>query len=224
MLKRLLAMAGLLLPRALLGALMLYSDGCVPEKGTGNEPAVRPAKPNTDRQLISFLGQRRTKVREVFGEPRYAESRKNWEAMGKDIPSRLPSRGWSEEEYYSSGVVGTYDEERLVSWWVPSWAAYSPWSGGDPGHYQGWQVPAGPIIEDVCLADSRQAVRKKLGNPTRIADDPIMRDVEVTYYWRRQTYTIAINFLRRPYSLDRLNPRIVAPRDALATIRISLNE
>ncbi len=78
-----------------------------------------------------------------------------------------------------------------------------------------------------CPPRDKQTVLHKLGIPTKIEDDPIQSQVNVgepvtwpaesRYYWKRQNYTIQVDFLRQAQLIDS-NKNIVAPKDSVTAV------
>jgi hypothetical protein len=122
------------------------------------------------------------------------------------------------EWYYSSGIIGTFDRDRLTAIEL---FAY------DAG-YSGLLVYSGSVVNDVKLTDSKQTVLRKLGRPTKIESDEVEGDPDVAavfpaesrYYWRYKDYLIEATFLNEAQSVDKEH-HIIFPKDMLTKIFVS---
>ncbi|MBZ5537771.1 MAG: hypothetical protein LAO31_17590 [Acidobacteriia bacterium] len=149
------------------------------------------------------LGQSVEEVRQTLGSPndKYSPYK-----IARDIDPQLiellslsPSN--TVEIYYSSGILCMYEGKVLYR------ITLNPISD-----YQGFLVYSGEIINGVRLTDSKDMILRKLGNPTKVEDDPIEtgNDLNVPavwpahsrYYWRKRNYTIEVDLLRQAQSID----------------------
>lgn len=118
--------------------------------------------------------------------------------------------------YYSSGVVGSFNDDRLSEITLFTFC-----------DYKGFLVYTGSIVHGVTLADSKSQVLQKLGKPVKIENDPI-RDgdgskpnvpvvwpSEGRYYWHFPEYTICASFLNQA---QQVSDGVVWPKDGLVSI------
>lgn len=169
--------------------------------------------------LPVVLDQSTAEVRNILGVPdAVINPGDNW----KDVPKHLHryvSPTMNVEWYYSSGIVGTFVDGRLTEVFVP------------PPHtdYQGFIPYAGTIVNGVKLTDTKQTILRKLGEPTKVEEEPlelgtdpdvpVVWPAESRYYWRKVKYTVRIDFLRQAQSLNETQ-KLTSPRDAVRSIDI----
>jgi hypothetical protein len=180
--------------------------------------AIGPAGPRY--ALPIALGSSVNEVRNVLGGPteivRDSETRRRLQQSGVQA-SLIPTTDNTIEWYYSSGIVATFDRDRLSRITLHSSAPY-----------QGFIVYKGDVVNGVTLADVRVAVVRKLGQPDKIEEDPLPADVdpdvpevwpkESRYYWRLKDYAVEVRFLRQAQKLDATH---VLKKDAVISIDLA---
>jgi len=163
------------------------------------------------------LGSSVDEVRKTLGGPteiiRDSDRRRRLQESHVD-PSLIPTTDNTIEWYYSSGIVATFDRDRLFEITLPSRAPY-----------QAFIVYKGEVVNGVRLADVKGVVINKLGQPDKIEDDPLAPDVdpnvpevwpkESRYYWRFKDYAVEVRFLRQAQKLDATR---VLKNDAIVSI------
>ena len=177
-----------------------------------------PASPRYG--LPISLGSQREDVRKTLGGPNEivsnAEIRRRLTDSGIQ-PSAVPTTDNVTEWYYSSGIVATFDGSWLFEITLPAYTSY-------PGF-----VPySGEVVEGVRLTDSKPAVLSRLGQPTKVEDDPLPGDTdpnvpevwpkESRYYWRFKDYLVRVTFLKQAQKLDATH---VLPKDAVVSIGLN---
>ena len=93
--------------------------------------------------------------------------------------------------------------------------------------YPGFLIYTGSVVNGVKLADTKEVILSKLGNPTKIEDDPLDQGVDANvpvvwpkesrYYWRFTDYTVQVDFLRQAQKLD---DRDTLPRNAVSLVQV----
>jgi hypothetical protein len=161
------------------------------------------------------LGSTSDEVRKVLGGPndRYRVP------VESDTPDtiRNPDKNAKLFEwYYSSGIVGTFDRDRLTAITLHTYT-----------DYQGFLVYTGTVVNGVTLADSKQTILRKLGQPTKIESDalesgtnpdvPVVWPKESRYYWRFKEYLIEATFLNQAQSVSETE-HLTFPKDKLTVI------
>lgn len=107
------------------------------------------------------------------------------------------------ELFYSSGIVSRFHKNKLYGITINS-----------HGSYRGWIDYKGKIVNGITLADTYNNVLQKLGEPTKVEDEPIIEskdniDKPVIFpairscYWRLKDFTIQIDFLRQAQSMSK---------------------
>lgn len=163
------------------------------------------------------LGQTSGEVRQVLGIPNEIV---NPNAVGREVSDRLPlpSPSVNLEYYYSSGIVGRYDTDKLLG------LTLNPYSD-----YKGFIPYSGTIVNGIQLTDGKDEILRKLGKETKIEQDPLEvgtdRDkpvvwpAESRYYWRRMGYTVQVNFLRQAQSVSE-DPVLIRPKHSVSVIQV----
>jgi hypothetical protein len=178
---------------------------------------IEPAGPRYG--LPISLGSTVNEVRQVLGGPtevlRDSDRRQKLKEAGVQ-PSLIPTTDNTVEWYYSSGIVATFDRDRLFEITLHAIEAY-------PGfvHYKG------EVVNGLTLSDSRPVALNKLGKPDKIEEEPLPTAVDPTvpevfpkesrYYWRFKDYAITVRFLRQAQRLDATH---VLPADAIVSIDV----
>jgi len=121
--------------------------------------------------------------------------------------------------YYSSGIVGIFDRDRL------SRITLNVYSD-----YQGFLVYSGSVVNHVTLRDSKQIILQKLGHPTKVETDdlesgtnldvPVVWPKEARYYWRSKDYLIEATFLLQAQAVSE-KQHLTFAKDALTDIQIT---
>lgn len=149
-------------------------------------------------QLPIELGVMQDSVHDTLGPPKETISA---EAMREKYPEVVKTLGGVHNEYfYSSGIVARFHNKKLYGITINS-----------HGDYRGWIDYQGKIINGITLADTYDDTLKKLGEPTKVEDEPIIESKDnlnkpVVFpairscYWRTDEYTIQIDFLRQAQS------------------------
>ncbi len=104
--------------------------------------------PTAEWQLPVSLGQSRDDVRQILGPPKETIPG-SLQAISAEAAADFIRRspGQTSEYYYSSGLMGRYDGDRLFSITVVA-----------RSDYQGWIVRTAPIVADVRVADDKPSV------------------------------------------------------------------
>jgi hypothetical protein len=164
------------------------------------------------------LGSTSDEVRKTLGGPteRYrppvasdtAETIRNPGKDGKVI-----------EWYYSSGIVGVFDRDRLTAITLHTYT-----------DYQGFLVYSSAVVNDVRLTDSKQTIVSKLGKPTKIESDglesgtdpdvPVVWPKESRYYWRFKDYLVEAAFLNQAQNVSE-KEKLTFPKDKLISIMLT---
>ena len=142
------------------------------------------------------LGASFSEVREILGRPNEVVKPPKvlGEAAGQDIDNLTL------EYFYSSGIVGRFDREKLFGITLNTHS-----------DYQGFLIYSGSVVNGVKLTDRKETILSKLGKPTKIEDDlsmtvdpdvPVVWPKESRYYWRFADYTVQVDFLRQAQKLD----------------------
>src|SRR5258706_5689131 len=100
------------------------------------------------------------------------------------------------ESYYSRGIVGEYEHDKLFSITLIKDTAY-----------RGFIPYAGTIVNGVKLTDSKTTVLKKLGAPSKIESEALPPDtdpnkpelfpLESKYYWQFNDYEVQCTVLNQ---------------------------
>src|SRR5579872_776759 len=114
----------------------------------------------------------------------------------------VPTEGWKKgemitlESYYSRGIVGEFEHDRLFSLTLYKDTAY-----------RGFIPYAGTIINGVKLTDSKATVLMKLGAPSQVESEelpvgtdptkPELFPLESKYHWRFKDYEVQATFLNQ---------------------------
>lgn len=122
------------------------------------------------------------------------------------------------EWYYSSGIVASFDHDKLFGIELPTFC-----------DYQGFLVYSGTVVDGIKLTDSKQTILKTLGEPTKIENDPlpdgtdpnvpVVWPKESRYYWRFNGYTMQFTFLEQAQSIS-VGNNLTWPKDGLTSIFI----
>lgn len=165
--------------------------------------------PKTSWDLPISLGQSVADVRHVLGAPKEVIDDSTMAGFGKNVEEgwKQKNRGRSEEWYYSSGIVASFDGDRLFKVDLYRHA-----------NYPSFLPYAGKIVEGISLSDSRESLLGKLGDPTKVEENPKISGfppekktnlasaavwpAQQVYYWRRSHYTIEALFLKQPQTVD----------------------
>jgi hypothetical protein len=118
-----------------------------------------------------------------------------------------PTEGWNKgemgtlESYYSRGIVGEFEHDRLFSITLNKDTAY-----------RGFIPYAGTIINGVKLTDSKAIVLKKLGTPSKIESEelppgtdpnkPELFPLQSKYYWQFKDYEVQATFLNQAQAVS----------------------
>jgi hypothetical protein len=118
-----------------------------------------------------------------------------------------PTEAWKKgeivtlESYYSRGIVGEFEHDRLFSITLNKDTAY-----------RGFIPYAGTIINGVKLTDSKTTVLKKLGTPSKIESEelpagtdpnrPELFPLESKCYWRFKDYEVQATFLNQAQAVS----------------------
>ena len=149
-------------------------------------------------QLPIELGATRDSVHDTLGPPKEIISA---EAVREKYPEVAKTLGGTHNElFYSSGIVARFHNKKLYGITINS-----------HGDYSGWIDYQGKIINGITLADMYDDTLKKLGEPSKVEDEPITESKDnlnkpVVFpairscYWRTDEYTIQIDFLRQAQS------------------------
>ena len=142
-------------------------------------------------------------VRNVLGAPTEA-----WETPHAETDSL--------EWYYSRGIVGGFRHDKLSS--VTLYKEVN---------YRGFIPYSGTIINGVKLTDTKAAVLKKLGTPSKVEnedvpadtdpDKPVRWPLESTYYWRFTDYEVRAAFLNQAQGEG---GTVASPKDTISDITI----
>jgi hypothetical protein len=101
------------------------------------------------------LGSTSDEVRKVLGGP--TERYKAPEKSDGVVVANPDKNDKLFEWYYSSGIVGVFDRDRLTTITLPSYT-----------DYQGFVVYTGTVISSVTLSDRKEAFLKNLANQRRL--------------------------------------------------------
>jgi hypothetical protein len=123
------------------------------------------------------------------------------------------------EWYYSSGIVGVFDRDRLTRITLNTYT-----------DYQGFLVYTGMVVNGVTLTDSKQTILQKLGRPSKIendelesgtdADVPVVWPKESRYYWRFKDYLVQASFLNQAQTVSE-KEHVTFPKDKLTQITVT---
>ena len=118
-----------------------------------------------------------------------------------------PTEAWNKgemvtlESYYSRGIVGEFEHDRLFSITLNKDTAY-----------RGFIPYAGTIINGVKLTDSKTTVLKKLGTPSKIESEelppgtdpnkPELFPLQSKYYWQFKDYEVQATFLNQAQAVS----------------------
>jgi hypothetical protein len=202
-------------PAARLLFVVTSSLACLVASGCSR---AAPASPRYG--LPISLGLQREDVRKALGGPneivKDAEIRRRLTNSGVQ-PSAVPTTDNVTEWYYSSGIVATFEEDRLFAITLPAYTSY-------PGF-----VPySGQVVNGVRLTDAKPAVLSRLGHPAKVEDDPLPGDTDLNvpevwpkesrYYWRFNDYLVRVTFLKQAQKLDDTH---VLAKDAVVSIGLN---
>lgn len=172
------------------------------------------------------FGQSVTEVRGMLGAPNEVIDAARMAEGGRELKEKWEREhlGLSEEWYYSSGIVASFDHGRLFKVELyhysdnPSFLTY-----------------AGKIVEGVSLNDSREDILRKFGTPTKIEQvkelgnlvtgktagphAPAVWPAQEINYWRRQHYVVEVATLKQPQLVDE-KQGIIYPEGAVIYIKV----
>lgn len=161
------------------------------------------------------LGSTSDEVRKILGGPTERYRPPNANDTVETI--RNPSNDEKVVEwYYSSGIVGAFDRNRLTAITLHTYT-----------DYQGFLVYSGTVVNGIKLTDSKQTILSKLGKPTKIESDefesrtdpdvPVVWPNESRYYWRFRDYAVEATFLNQAQSVSE-KEKLTFPKDKLISI------
>ena len=123
------------------------------------------------------------------------------------------------EWYYCWGVVASFEHDKLFSIGLPAFC-----------DYQGFLIYSGTVVKGVKVTDSKQAILKALGKPTKIESDavpvgadpnvPVVWPKESRYYWQFSGYTLEAAFLQQAQSVQWTSEPHTWPKDGLTSMYI----
>ena len=123
------------------------------------------------------------------------------------------------EWYYSSGIVGSFNRDRLSTITLFTYS-----------DYRGFLVYSGTVVNGVRLADSKQSILDKLGKPTKVESEPLdagtnpdvpeLWPKESRYYWHFKNYTLEATFLNQAQNVSE-KEKLTFPKDKLIAITLT---
>lgn len=182
------------------------------------------SRSNSSWELPIIFGESIEQVRQLLGGPTYTIDLTR-ERSECNVPCLIPFEpGDTEDWYYSSGIVANYQQGRVFRVTLHRHISY-----------RGFLSYSGKIVEGISLNDTRENILHKLGEPTKVEEteelgDPIsgkktgpgvpaVFPAQEVYYWRRQNYTIEVQFLKQPQSVDKKRG-IVWPKGEVMYIKV----
>jgi hypothetical protein len=161
------------------------------------------------------LGSTSDEVRRVLGGPN--ERMKVVERDDTKVVTNPDKYDKLVEWYYSSGIVGKFDRDRLTE------IILHPVTD-----YQGFVPYTGTVINGVKVTDSKQNILSKLGKPAKIEADeleagtdpnvPVVWPKSNRYYWRMKGYLVEAEFLSQA---QQYSGPVTLPKDSLTVIVIT---
>ena len=166
------------------------------------------------------LGKSSTDVQRVLGPP--TESIDYNRSLSKEeFKFAVGKEGLITRYYYTSGIVGNFKDDKLISMIVP------PDNGNT---YPGFLPYTGVIIRGLRITDDKQTILHALGSPTKIESDdlpagtdlnaPVVWPKSNNYYWRFPDYVVQVSFLNQAQSVDD-EKHLTLPKDSVIAFEIT---
>ena len=166
-------------------------------------------------ELPIVLGATREAVHDRLGPPQEILSAASVREKYPELEGEIG--GVNNEYFYSSGLVTRVHNNKVFGITINAHAAP-----------RGWVVYQGKIVNGVTLSDTYDSIVKKLGKPTKVEEEiieesksnlnqPVVFPAERRCYWRADTYTVQINFLRQAQSVAEGNS---VPRGAISSVLV----
>jgi hypothetical protein len=170
------------------------------------------------------VGESSADVQKVLGPP--SESLDYDKQLSKEPDDVQKTLGSGHEGevlnwYYTSGIVGSFKSDRLISIGV------SPDNGDS---YKGFLAYSGVIVKGLRITDNKPTILRTLGKPTKIESDdlPAGTDPDVpevwpkrsSYYFRLPECVVEVDFLNQAQSVD-AEKHITLPKDSLIGFQIT---
>jgi len=164
------------------------------------------------------LGSTSDEVRKVLGGPNERYKVPDFR-RDTDVDRNPDKNDKLIESYYSSGVFGVFDRDRLTTITLNTYT-----------DYQGFLVYAGTVVNGVRVTDSKATILNKLGKPTKIESDelengtdpdvPVVWPKESRYYWRFKDYLVQATFLNQAQNVSEKD-RLTFPKDKLILVSLT---
>jgi WD40 repeat protein len=164
------------------------------------------------------LGQTSADVSQALGKPtEIVNAAIMHRKTGDDYSDVFPA-GRELRYYYSAGIVGAFEADKLVE------IILNPRSD-----YKGFIPYSGAIVDNFKLTDAKDEILRKLGKESELKEDPLEagtdRDkpvvwpAETHYHWRRAGYIVEVDFLRQAQSVDE-KKHLTMPKDSVAVVSV----
>ena len=121
--------------------------------------------------------------------------------------------------YYTSGIIGSFKGDRLISILVV------PDNGDSPKRFLAY---TGVIVRGLRIKDNKETILRTLGKPAKIESDslpagtdpdvPALWPKESSYYWRLPDCVLTVGFLNQAQTVS---DEITLPRDSVIGFEIT---